>query len=107
MKKLTVYLLIFLLSFVYTFESVQMLANALGDDSSYTWIEGMESSEKTTESEESKEQKEKVDFLDHLYSHTQLTLAQIGTIKFDPHHAINFYSSDHSQTIYSPPEDLA
>jgi hypothetical protein len=70
-------------------------------------MESMESSEKSTESEESKEQKEKLDFLDHFYSHTQLSLAQIGTIKLDSHHAINFSSADHSQTIYSPPEGLA
>ncbi len=103
MKTLSIYLLIVILSFVYTYDSIQTLANALGTDSSFAWMKNMEC-EKSAESEESKEQREKVDFLDHYYSHAQLSLAQIGTKALDSHHAINFCSSDHSKTIYSPPE---
>ncbi|MEJ7693883.1 hypothetical protein [Daejeonella sp.] len=106
MKKLSVYLLIVILSFVYTYDSVQALAHALGRDSSFAWMKTMEC-EKGAESEESKGQKEKLDFLDHYFSHTQLSLAQIGTISLDSHHAINFSSTDHSLTIYSPPESHA
>ncbi len=104
MKKLTLHLLILILSFVYTYESVQVLANALGEKSSYAWMECLENGENSTESEESKEQKEKVDFLSQFYSHSQLSLARIGTDKLNSHHTINFSSSDHSLTIYSPPE---
>jgi hypothetical protein len=95
-----------LLSFVYTSESILALATSLDDDPSFAWIESLENSENSTESEESKEQKKKVDFLTNFYFHTQLSLAQIGTISLDSHHAINFISDDHSMTIYSPPEEL-
>ena len=106
MKRISVYLLIFLLSFVYSSESIQMLAKALGNKVAFAWMANIENSESNTESEESKEQKEKIEFLGH-YINTQLTLALQGSASLNSSHCINFSSSDYSQTIYSPPEDLA
>lgn len=106
MKRISVYLLILLLSFVYTSESIQMLAKALGDKAAYAWMANIENNESNTESEESKEQKEKIEFLGH-YINTQLSLAQQGSASLNSNHCIHFSSSDHSQTIYSPPEDLS
>lgn len=106
MKKISVYLLIFLLYFVYTSESVRILARALGDKSAYTWMDKIDCSENSAESEKSKEQKEKIEFLGH-YIPTQLNLARKVLAGLNFNHCINFPSFEYSQTIYSPPEYFA
>jgi hypothetical protein len=92
---------------VNSFESIQLLSTTLEDDSRYAWIENMDTSEGKTESEKSGEQKEKIEFLGHFNTHSQLTLEQIGLARLTASQNINFSSSDHSQTIYSPPENFA
>jgi len=105
LKKVTVYGLIFLISFIYTYETICVLTKVIGDDH-ISWVDSMEC-ERGAEPGESKEQKEKVDFLEHVYHNNHFSMAYIGLFSFDTSQNISFSSSDYSQMVYSPPEGIS
>ncbi|MEJ7778555.1 MAG: hypothetical protein WKF68_03100 [Daejeonella sp.] len=103
MKNLVVYGLVFLISFVYTYDTIFFLTRMIGD-AQVSWVDSMETTERGAESGESKEQKEKIDFPEHLTHSAHLFLASIGSNTSDTSQNISFSSSDYSQVVYSPPE---
>lgn len=104
MKKVAVYGLIFLISFVCTYETICVLTKVI-EDEQISWVDNMEC-ERGAEPGETKEQKEKVDFLEHMHHNNHLTMAYVGLISADASQNISFSSSDYSQVVYSPPEGI-
>ena len=105
MKKAVTYILIFLVSFVCSYETVEYFSKTIGD-TSIAWVDDIPCQEKSSESEESNEKNEKKNFSDVSDISKYITLSHIELGSIGTKQNNNFSSSDYSQVVYSPPEML-
>ena len=105
MKNKVTYILIFLVSFAYSYETIEYFSKTIGD-TSIVWIDDIPCQEKNSESEESNEKNEKLNFSDDSYLNSYLISCHTECGNFCSRQNNNFSSSDYSQVVYSPPEML-
>ena len=105
MKKAVTYILIFLVSFACSYETMEYFSKTIGD-TSIAWIDDISCQEKSSESEESNEKNEKKNFSDDSDLNNYPISSHIEPGNFHSKQNSDFSSSDYSQVVYSPPEML-
>ena len=106
MKKAIAYILVFLVSFSYNYETIQFFSKAIGN-TSISRMDNFDCEEKGTEKEDSNEKSEKNEktgFSEALYFDSDMISAQLELVRLHSKKNHNFSSSDFSQVVYSPPE---
>lgn len=100
------YILVFLISFAYNFDTIKLVSKVIGE-TSVVWVDDFDCEEKSEGNENSKEKNEKnekSDFFDDFYLDNNLISGQIELLRIHSKQNHNFSSSDFSQVVYSPPE---
>jgi hypothetical protein len=108
LNKIVTYLLIFVLSLAYSYETIEYFLNR--GISQTCWLDDFHCEENAPESKESKTESGKDNFSDDLYFHNRhihnKTASDIIGLALLARHMNSFSSSDHSRKVFSPPEKL-
>ena len=102
MKKIITYSIILLVVFAFNYKAVSYLMDI--SDSSIAFMMDFDYEKEKTESEKSEEKNEKKEFSEYLFDsklHSFLINYKLG---FNNLSAFIFISSDHSKSVYMPPE---
>jgi hypothetical protein len=96
------YILIFVVSFIYNYETIVFFSDAIGKIQ-VSAIDDVDSGKNNPESEE-KEKEQKISYLDDLYMSNHIASVTPESCCITDKHNASFSSSDYSQVVYSPPE---